>query len=65
MGLKSFVPSSRTLPGHRRREDNALRELNLSSLMIKFNPKYDPSVDMTIPVCLYVEKCPELTASYA
>lgn len=42
------------------REGTTVRELILISLMIKFNPKHDPSVDMTIPFCLYVEKPPQI-----
>jgi hypothetical protein len=37
-----------------------VRELILILSMIKFNPKHDPSVDMTIPFCLYVEKMPRI-----
>jgi len=38
------------------REGTTVRELTLISSTIKFNPKHDLLVDMTMLVCQYVEK---------
>ena len=37
-----------------------MKEPALISSMSKFNPKHDLLVDMTMPVCQYVEKMPQI-----
>jgi hypothetical protein len=37
-----------------------MRQLTLISSTIKFNPRHEPSVDMTIPVYLFIGRRPQI-----
>jgi len=52
--------AGKTGPPTSPREGTTVRQLTLISSTIKSHPKHDPSGDMTIPVCLYVEKMPQI-----